>query len=461
MVGTLFKGFLAMKHDAMLFLPFYKRTAEQFGAAIKGSGIEIDIPIGNAVRTCRIFTGSLGGPTQNIYFIGNDDYFFRDELYGTASGDYPDNDQRFAFFSKSVLEICKKLGLAIDVMHCHDWQTALIPLYMKTLYSDVPALRKTVSIITIHNIGYQGLFPPQTLEITGLGASVFNPEGIEFYGKVNFLKAGIVGADLITTVSKTYSEEIRTPEFGFGLDGILRKRGSSIIGLVNGIDYEEWDPSTDAFLTRHYNKSNLQGKRACKNKLIEKTSLNGSPQGPLVCFIGRLSYQKGLDLLAECIPGLLAVGANIVVIGRGDDRYQTMLHEAKKRAAGGLFFHTEFDEPFAHLAYAGSDMFLMPSRYEPCGLGQMIAMRYGTIPVAHRTGGISDTIEDNKTGFLFEEYSVPSFMEAIKRAIKTFTDKKAWLKIIQDAMAKDFSWEKNAQEYIAIYKNTIHKNELN
>src|SRR5271157_2346511 len=265
--GTLFKEFLAMKHDALLFVPFYKMTAERFSTTVHDSGIEIDIPIGNTVRTCKVFTSSIGGPTPNIYFIGNEDFFFRDELYGTPSGDYPDNDQRFAFFSRSVLEVCKRLDLKIEVMHCHDWQTGLIPLYMKTLYSDVPALKKAASVITIHNLGYQGLFPPQTLETTGLGASVFNPEGIEFYGKVNFLKAGIIGADLITTVSKTYSEEIRSPEFGFGLDGVLRKRNSSIVGIMNGIDYKEWDPSTDDLLVRNYDKSKLPGKQACKKEL--------------------------------------------------------------------------------------------------------------------------------------------------------------------------------------------------
>ncbi len=458
--GTLFRKFLSMKHDALLFIPYYKTTAERFSAKIRDSGIEMDIPIGNTARPCKVLTSSIGGPTPNIYFIGNENFFFRDELYGTPSGDYPDNDQRFAFFSKSVLEVCKRLDLQIDVMHCHDWQTALIPLLMKTLYSYVPSLKKAASVITIHNLGYQGIFPPQTLEITGLGASVFNPEGIEFYGKVNFLKAGIVGADLITTVSNTYSEEIRTPEFGFGLDGVLRKRGASIVGIINGIDYKEWDPSTDDFLVNNYDKSNLLGKQACKKELIKKASLDNATRGPLICFIGRLSYQKGIDLLAEAIPDLLKEGANIVVIGQGDDHYQAMLDSVRKRSHGGFFFYTEFDEPFARLAYAGSDIFLMPSRYEPCGLGQMIAMRYGTIPVARKTGGISDTIEDDKTGFLFGEYSLTSFMQAVRRALKTFNDKKAWLEMMRNAMDKDFSWKKSAQKYIAIYQNAIYQNTL-
>ncbi|MGD0281227.1 MAG: glycogen/starch synthase [Dissulfurispiraceae bacterium] len=453
--GTLFKEYVAMEHAAMLFVPFYKRTAEHFSTEIRYSGTEIEIPVGSAVRTCKVFTGTMGSSAPNIYFIGNEDYFFRDDIYGTPYGDYPDNDQRYAFFSKSVLEICKRLDLPIDIMHCNDWQTGLIPLYMKTIYRQVPAFKKTVSVLTIHNLGYQGVFPPQTLEITGLGMSVFNPEGLEFFGKVNFLKAGIVGADIITTVSKTYADEIRSPDFGFGLDGVLRKRNSSLVGVLNGIDYAAWDPVTDIFLPQNYNSSDLSGKQACKKHLIEKTSLRNTEPCPLICFIGRLSSQKGLDLLADAVPDMINLGANIIVIGKGDGRYQNMLHALNKRFGERFFFCTGFDEPLAHLTYAGSDIFLMPSSYEPCGLGQMIAMRYGTIPVAYRTGGLSDTIESNHTGFLFGEYSLPSFMRAVRKALKTFDDKRAWRKMIGNAMGRDFSWKKSARAYIAIYQNAL------
>jgi starch synthase len=456
--GTLFKEYLAMKHDALLFVPLYKSTAEQFSGIIRDSGVEFDVPMGDAVRTCKIFTGIMSAPTPNIYFIGNEDFFFRDELYGMPGGDYPDNDQRFAFFSKSVLEICKRLDLQIDIMHCNDWQTGLIPLYMKTLYRQVPVLKKTASIFTIHNLGYQGLFPPHTLEITGLGASVFNPEGVEFFGKVNFLKAGIIGADQITTVSKTYAEEIRSHEYGFGLEGILTKRSSSISGILNGIDYTEWDPLTDTFLDKKYDRSDLSGKQACKKQLIKKASLKSTAPGPLMCFIGRLSSQKGVDLLADAIPNLLGQGANMVVIGKGDGNYQAMLQTVSKRFRGSFFFYREFDESFAHLAYAGSDVFLMPSRYEPCGLGQMIAMRYGTLPVARKTGGLSDTIEDDKTGFLFGEYGLPAFINAVMRAVKAFEDNKAWRKMMTNAMKKDFSWKKSAQAYILVYQNALKIN---
>ena len=453
--GTLFKEYLAMEHDALLFIPFYKKTSEDFGHSISYSGIEFDIPLGSAVRRCKIFTAISGGSVPNIYFIGNEDFFFREDLYGSSAGDYPDNDQRFVFFSKGVLEICKRFDLSVDIMHCNDWQTALIPLYMKTLYRHVPVLKKTASVLTIHNVGYQGIFPRQTMDIIGLGMSFFNPEGIEFYGKVNFLKAGILEADLITTVSKTYAEEIRSPEFGFGLDGVLRKRGKFVVGILNGIDYAEWDPFTDMYLPQNYEASNLSGKQDCRIRFMKKISFDLSAAGPLMCFIGRLSSQKGLDLLADAMPYLAGLGSGIVVIGRGDERYHAMLNEVSKHYSRRFHFHTGFDEPFAHLAYAGSDMFLMPSQYEPCGLGQMIAMRYGTLPVAYRTGGISDTVEDKNTGFLFEEYSLPSFVRAVKKAVKTFDNKKTWKQMMCNAMSKDFSWKKSAQEYITIYQNTL------
>ncbi|MBI3592800.1 MAG: glycogen synthase [Nitrospirae bacterium] len=462
--GTLFKEYMGMGLDTFLFVPLYKKTAEQFAGVIQDAGMEMDIQIGRVLRKCKVFTLSKnfskkvysGNPA--VFLIGNDEFFGRDELYGMPSGDYPDNDQRFVFFCRSVLEICSRLSLNIDIMHCNDWQTGLIPLYLKTLYRESPEFKKTMSVITIHNLGYQGLFPSQTMETAGLSMSLFNPEGVEFYGKVNFLKAGLIGADIITTVSKTYAQEILTPEFGFGLDGILRKRADSIVGILNGIDYTEWDPSTDAFLPRNYNKSDLSGKLSCKKELMGKISLKSGLLKPLMCFIGRFSAQKGIDILADAIPELTAQGANIVIIGTGDERYQIMLSSLQKRFNKSLFLYAGFDEPFANLAYAGSDMFLMPSRYEPCGLGQMIAMRYGTIPVARRTGGISDTVEDKKTGFVFAEYSAASFLNSIKEALSAYADKKAWQKLIKSAMSRDFSWGKSAKMYIEVYKKVLKAN---
>jgi starch synthase len=345
----------------------------------------------------------------------------------------------------------------MDIIHCNDWQTGLIPLYLKTLYRGASVFRKTRSVITIHNLGYQGIFPPQTMEITGLGWEFFNMEGIEFYGNVNFLKAGIIGADIITTVSRTYAKEILAHEFGFGLDGVLRKRADSIAGILNGINYREWNPSNDKFLPQTYNKSSLSGKLKCKKELMKKCSLSGNMNTPLLCFIGRLSSQKGIDILADAMHQLIAKlitkEINIVIIGKGDEYYHALLNSVKDRVGDSLFFYYGFNEALAHLAYAGSDIFLMPSRYEPCGLGQMIAMRYGTIPVARKTGGLADTIENEKTGFLFDEYSTESLVNGINRALSTYSSKKHWQKIVKNAMSKDFSWQRSAEMYLEIYSD--------
>ena len=470
--GALFNEYSKLGHDSYLFVPLYKRTQEQFKDIIHDTGAVIDIPLGKATRKCRVFTLKesedtrrpgdpenvstsprrrvAASPHKGVFFIGNDEYFGRDELYGTPDGDYPDNDQRFVFFCRSVLEICKLFNLKIDVMHCNDWQSGLIPVYLKTLYRQEPVFSKSRSVITIHNLGYQGIFPSQTMEITGLDWGLFNPEGIEFYGNVNMLKAGIVGADVITTVSRTYAKEILTPEYGFGLDGVLRKRADSIVGILNGIDYTQWDPSTDKFLPRTYDRNDISGKSECKRELMKICGLSGDITVPLLCFIGRLSEQKGIDMLASVVPGLIAEGLNVVIIGKGEGHYQTMLNSLKDRYGKKLFFYSGFGESIAHLGYAGSDIFMMPSRYEPCGIGQLIALHYGTISVARNTGGLKDTIKDGEVGFLFDEYSLEAFTKGIKRALNAYADKKLWQGIMKKAMNKDFSWGKPAKKYIDV-----------
>jgi starch synthase len=444
--GTLFKEYRGMGLETFLFVPLYKKTKEQFADSIRYSGIEIDIHLGRAVRKCRVF--ELKG--QGVFFVGGG-YFDRDELYGTAHGDYPDNDQRFIFFCKAVLEICKTLDMAIDIMHCNDWQTGLIPLYLKTLYKDAPQLGNAKSVITIHNIGYQGVFPLRTMEITGLGWEFFNMECMEFYGNVNFLKAAIAGADIVTTVSKTYAKEILTPEHGFGLDGMLRNKSKSLFGIPNGISYEEWDPSADEFLPKTYKSAALSGKTDCKKELIGKCSLDCDESSPILCFIGRLSGQKGIELLIASAGHFIAKGACVVIIGRGEEHYESALGSLSGRFHGRFFFSADFNEPLAHLAYSGSDIFLMPSRYEPCGLGQMIAMRYGAMPVARRTGGLADTIKDGETGFLFDEYSPHAFADCVDRALRAYRDKKERRRIIKNAMGMDFSWKRSAEAYIRLY----------
>ncbi|MCC6347681.1 MAG: glycogen synthase [Nitrospirales bacterium] len=469
--GTLYREFLDRGMEVCLFVPLYRTTKDRFGREIHDTGIDLDIPLGNAVRKCRVFVnrdswvangrataGKAAGKAAEkadrgvIFFVGSDEYFERDELYGTPRGDYPDNDQRFTFFCRSVLEICVRFDLSLDVLQCNDWQTGLIPLYLKTLYREAPAVRNALSVLTIHNLGYQGLFPRQTMVVTGLPHDLFTPEGVEFYGRMNFLKAGIVGADIITTVSETYAQEVLREESGFGLDGILRKRKGSLIGIVNGIDYREWDPAADRELPQTFSRRDLAGKQACKAELMRRCTLEGGGRTPLLCFIGRLSAQKGVDILAEAVPELIRRGAVFVVIGRGDELYLTMMDSLAARFPRSFHFCPSFNESLAHLAYAGSDMFLMPSQYEPCGLGQMISMRYGSLPVARKTGGLADTIEDTKTGFLFAEYTSSALVHAVQGALAAYADGKTWTGMVRNAMGRDFSWEKSAKTYLAMYQ---------
>jgi starch synthase len=451
--GTLYKEYIARGIDVRLFVPLYQKTREQFGSALRNTGMTLDVPVGKASRPCRVFTAEGYGSSDAgaVYLLDNEELFDREELYGPPAGDYPDNDQRFTFFSRAILDVCVRLGAPVDVVHCNDWQTGLVPLYLKTLYNNAPVVGKALSVLTIHNLGYQGLFPPQTMETTGLGPDLFNPGGIEFYGQVNFLKAGIVGADIITTVSRTYAEEILTPESGFGLDGLLSKRKLALTGILNGIDYNEWDPLADPHLPQTYTKSALTGKAACKRALMEQSGLKGDPSAPLISFIGRLSAQKGVDLIAEALPALLKTGAKVIIIGRGDERYLTLLQSLSERFADSFYFCPVFNEPLAHLTYAGSDMFLMPSLYEPCGLGQLIAMHYGALPLARKTGGLADTVEDGVTGFLFSDYSAAALIAAVQRAVSIYERGKAWQGMVKKAMSRDFSWENSAGRYLELY----------
>jgi starch synthase len=467
--GTLFREYCSRGTDASLFVPLYEETAKKYRGSLVDTGTEIDIPLGPMTKKCRVYTVKGQRRDQGpVYFVSNDEYFGRDELYFNAEGDYPDNDLRFVFFCRSVLEICRKLDLRFDVLHCNDWQTGLIPLYLMTLYWGEPVFKETRTVLTIHNLGFQGLFPASTLAITGLGSDVFNPEGIEFYGEVNFLKAGIISADIITTVSSTYAREILTPEKGFGLDGVLRKRSDSLFGVLNGIDYSEWNPARDTFLPASYSRTDLSGKGKCKKELMSSCALKGSKETPVICFIGRLSTQKGIGLLADSIDELMKTGADLFILGKGDSRFQKMLQDYARKYPGRMYFRTGFDEALAHLAYAGSDIFLMPSVYEPCGLGQMISMRYGTIPVAFNTGGLADTITTvgdhaerlfcekiygtiKETGFLFGSYSSESFLDEIRKTLCIYHNKDIWRKLIGNAMGRDFSWRESVETYMELY----------
>ncbi len=436
--------------DVMLVLPLYKGIMDDFSPLPVAD--PVGIKVGDVVEQAQFHSLTRDSGAQ-VVFVGNSGFFERDELYATSSGEYPDNDRRFVFFSKAVFEAAKAAGFSPDVIHCNDWQSALVPVYMKTSYRwDFPA---AVSVLTIHNLGYQGHFPPESMPLTGLPYEFYTPGVMEFYGKVNFLKAGILFADTVTTVSEQYSREILEPEFGFGLDGVLRDRSGVISGITNGIDQTYWDPSSDNYLPATFSVAKPGGKEICRTGLIEEVSFDQGP-APVAGMVGRLSGQKGMDILIKALPGLFGKGFRLVVLGKGDDEIQDSLLSLEEKYPRNMHLRLDFDEPFAHLVYAGSDLFIMPSRYEPCGLAQMISMRYATPPVVHATGGLVDTVTDASdpggTGFIFKEYTPEALSECIWRAVDAMDDKAAMEALKARCMARDFSWGRSARKYIDLYK---------
>lgn len=461
--GAVWKEYRRMKKEAYIILPLYKKIKESQSPP-EDTGVKIKVPVGDRVIEGRIFSDQ-----SSNFFIGCDEFFDRQELYGTPEGDYIDNASRFIFFSRGILEACKALNFKPDVIHCNDWQTGLVPLYLKTIYSADKFFKNTATLLTIHNLGYQGLFPSSEMPLINLGWELFTPEGIEFYGKVNFLKAGIISADILNTVSNTYAKEILNKEFGFGLEGVLRMREGVLYGVINGIDYEEWDPLRDKFLPANYNHNDISGKAFCKKELMKSLlrPLDLDPERiPLIGMVGRLSAQKGLDLVLRSIGELLSFGVKLVILGKGDEVFHNSFSEVAKRYEGKVSVIIGFEEPLAHRIYAGSDFFLMPSRYEPCGLGQLIALRYGCIPIARRTGGPVDTIQDYEpltskgTGFLFSDYTPSAMQDAVKRALCVYTDRDKMHKMVIDGMKMDFSWKKSAERYIELYSAAIKKKRL-
>ncbi len=451
-VGCLMKGLRAGGVDARLVMPLYRSVRRNF--PLKYTGTDIKVAVGGRKYASRVF--SYEG---RVCFVECGEFFDRQELYGTPAGDYGDNAHRFIFFSRAALEVCDALGFSPDIVHCHDWQTGLVPLYMKTAFRRHFA--KTPSLFTIHNLGYQGLFPASAMPLTGLGSEYFTPERIEFYGQVNFLKAGIVAGSAISTVSMTYAREILTAEYGFGLDGVLRSRQKDLTGILNGIDHDEWDPEKDASINQNYRREDISGKKACKERLLKECGLK--TKGPLLGAVGRLSAQKGVDVLLGSIDRIVSEGAGLVLLGKGDSAFEDALKAVSGRHKGKVFFKPGYDEAFAHRVYAGSDILLMPSRYEPCGLSQMIALRYGAVPVARRTGGLADTIEDyahlkgRGTGFLFSDYTPGCLKESVKRALCIYADAGKWKRLVLEGMGKDFSWETSVEKYISLYESLLRR----
>ena len=384
--------------------------------------------------------------------------YVRPALYSLPDGDFPDNAVRFAFFARAALAALAALGGA-DVVHAHDWQAALAPLLLRHDPRVREALPAARSVVTVHNLAYQGVFEPWVLEPCGLSRTLFTMDTLEFYGQVNFLKGGLVAADAITTVSPTYAREVLTPQFGCRLDGVLSARREALTGILNGLDVREWDPAHDRHLSRPYGtKDAADGKRAARQALAGEAGFD-SVQRPLLGMVSRLAEQKGADLLAATLDEVVAMGFDLVVLGTGERRYEDAMRAAELAHPGRVKVFTRFDEQLAHRIYAASDLFLMPSRYEPCGLGQMIAMRYGSLPVVHRTGGLADTVIDageaSATGFVFDDLTPAAFTAVLGRARRTLDDPRALARLRRNAMARDFSWAASAREYAALYQRLL------
>jgi len=449
-------------HDVIVFSPLYKSvdTRKYNIVPIKRS---IFVPIAGRMESVDLYESLDYKPDKRIrfLFLSCDKYFKRENLYGEGNKDYPDNHERFGLFSRSIFEVLKALNFEPDILHINDWQTGIAPVYLRCIYSQDSFFMKTKSLITIHNMAYQGIFDAYTMDILMLPWSLFNYRELEYYGKINFLKAGLVFADAITTVSKKYAEEIRTPEFGCGLEGVLEERKSSLYGILNGVDYSIWDPSVDTLLPERYSIDDLSGKRICKRELLKRMGLQSDGKTPIIGIISRLADQKGFDLLFECKDKLMSINARFVILGTGDKKYHDHFTELKNRYPDRIGLLLGFDNTLAHLIEAGSDFFLMPSRYEPCGLNQMYSLRYGTFPIVRGVGGLEDTIIDldadrtNGNGFKFYDYRADELLKTIERALNFYNTEKDIETYIKRIMKLDFSWKVSAKKYIALYEKLL------
>jgi starch synthase len=461
-VGSLPRALIKLGCEVALILPRYKAISpDKFKLEYEAKGVPI--PMGMGEMSADILSTRLGDTHAKAYFIQNDRYFNRDSFYGTLEGDYHDNAERFAFFSRAVLEALKALDWFPEVLHLNDWQTGLVAAYLKTLYRSDPRYAPLRTLFSIHNMAYQGLFPKYVLPMTGIGWEEYQHEKMEFYDQVNYLKAGLVYSDALNTVSERYAQEIQTEEFGHGLQGVLKSRASDLYGIVNGIDYGEWNPATDKEIPAQYTVKNHDRKEDSKKELLAGLNLKFEAKTPVVGLISRLTDQKGLDLIAEIIQDFLSLDVQLVVLGFGEQKYHTLFEDMRQRFPAKLAVSLKFDNRLAKLIYAGSDLFLMPSRFEPCGLGQMISMKYGTVPVVRATGGLADTVvnlsPDGKkgTGFVFEDYRGEELLFTLKRAVEAFRQPKLWSDLVQRGMRQDFSWDASAGKYLQLYGDILAK----
>ncbi len=469
-LGSLPAALARLGEDVCVISPLYRgvrELAEDVGEPLEPvDGGEFSVPIGDGDIAGRAWLSYLPSQEVPVYFLECDRYYGRAGYYTTADGhtDYQDNSERFIFLSRGALEMSMAIGLEADIYHTHDWHTGLVPIYLKHLYAArFPA---TASVFTVHNIAYQGLFWHWDMKLAGLPWSLFNWKMLEYYGNLSFLKAGLVGADALTTVSTTYSKEIQTADFGCGMEGVLRERAEDLYGIVNGIDTQEWDPATDPLLAANYSADDLAGKAECKEALQRRFGLAQRDDVPLIGMICRLVDQKGLDLLEEALPQLQELKFQLVVLGQGHPRYHKFLQRAQEEDPERIAVLLRYDNEAAHRIEGGSDMFLMPSRFEPCGLNQLYSFRYGTVPIVRAVGGLADTVVDfsrerldagEATGFVFDPYEAEALVNAVRRAVGVFEQRDVWRRLMRNGMRQDWSWERSAGEYIEVYRKALEK----
>jgi starch synthase len=454
-VGALPRALADLGHDVRVVLPLYRSTR------VDADSIEfksLTIPIGPATHFPTIRIKTDGG--VSFYFIDYPPFFDRDGLYAAASGDYWDNPQRFMLLSRVGVELAKLVFIP-HVLHCHDWQAAMAPVLLKSVYTSDPALRGIRTVFSIHNLAHDGNYDPGLLSNLGLAPWLFGLHGLEFYGRLSFLKGGLVFADRLTTVSQAYAREIQTPDYGCGFDGLLRSRAGDLRGILNGVDYERWNPAIDPYLVKRYGLDDLGGKEACKRDLLETLGLPSDIDRPVIGMVSRIVPQKGFDLLAAAADELLTMDLSLVVLGTGDPAFELFLRGLADRFPEKLRIRIAYDETLAHKIEAGSDMFLMPSRYEPSGLSQLYSFKYGTVPLVRATGGLDDSVEafdperGQGTGFKFSDYEAGALLEAVRQALRVYQDRGQWRALMLRGMRQDFSWRNSAGHYLELYREIV------
>jgi starch synthase len=451
-------------HDVRIVAPKYGTVSERRNRIHEIKRLK-DIPIEVAgestmatVKSSQVVNSRA---KVQVYLVTNDKYL--EPLKGIYTDpktgkDFPSNDERFIFFQKAVLETCHRLGWRPDIIHCNDWQTALIPVFLKELYANDNFFAHTRTVFTVHNMAYQGVFPASTFAKTGLPAELMSEKWLEHGGKVNFLKAGIIGAEALTTVSPTYAKEITGAEHGCGLEAVVKKNREKLTGISNGIDTEVWNPATDKLIDTKYTAETLEQKFENKSALAGRFKKEADVDRPIISMIARMVEQKGYDLLLEAIDEIMKMGVQLFVMGEGEKKYQTGLEKAMKKHRE-LAVEFGYDETLAHLMVSGSDMLIMPSKFEPSGLNQLYALAYGTAPIVHRTGGLGDTVTDYNAkkgvgnGFVFTEYSTDGLVTAIRRGVELFSDEEKWEQLQRSMMSEDHSWKASAEQYLQIYRS--------